>query len=238
MNLWKRLFGKPQVALAPEQQARLDAWRALPPPPPVPLEQSRILVVDLESTGLDVQRDRPLSIGAVAVEKSRIQFDQLFLRMLHQEPGSGANDAVLIHGISPTQTDQGMDPADALLDFLEFTARSPLVAYHAPFDRELTRNEARRRLGIALDLPWLDLAWLLPALFPEPRLIHAPLDAWLDHFHLHVPDRHRADVDALMTAELLLICLAQVRSRGLARFEDIHELARLHAARHATVAGI
>lgn len=228
MSLFNRLFGSPPP-LDPSQRARLDQWRSLPTPSTAaPVAQSRLVVVDLESTGLDPYADLPLSIGAVAVEGGRARLDQLFLRLLRQSD-TGKQDAVLIHGISPSMRERGSEPAEALLDFLIYSARAPLVAYHAPFDQTLLERETRRRLGLRFKCPWLDLAWLLPALFPEARLVRAPLDAWIAHFRLAVPERHRAEVDALMTAELLLIALKRAAGRGMENFRDLSALAKAEA---------
>ena len=61
-------------ALAPEIAARLAAWRTLAKADlALPIEQGRYVVVDVESTGLDMRRDRLIAIGAVAVVDGRIQ---------------------------------------------------------------------------------------------------------------------------------------------------------------------
>jgi DNA polymerase-3 subunit epsilon len=78
----------------------------------------------------------------------------------------------------------------------------------------------------------MDLAWLLPALFPEARLARVALDLWLAYFHLQVPDRHRADVDALMTAELMLIAMKRARHKGIDDFKSLADLAQGQAMLH------
>lgn len=224
MSLLARLFGR--VRLTRVQEERLAAWRArAAADPKADLGQARILVVDLETTGLDMSRDRVLSIGAVAVAGGRIDIGSLFHRVLRQ--GQVLNrENVLVHGISPGLQEGGMEPADALLDFLELAGQDPVVAYHAPFDRTMLGNELARRLKQKLPTEWVDLAWVLPALFPRTVRHRAPLDRWIEHFHLAVPDRHRADVDALMTAELLLVALKAARSVKLPHFAALAALAR------------
>ena len=228
---------RPAVKITALQHQQLIHWQGLPTPSlGAPLAQTRMVVLDLESTGLDVTRDRPLSIGAVAVHGDRLRLDDVFTRVLRQECAV-QRDNVVIHGISPTVKEEGDDPTDALLDFLLYAAKGPIVGYHAPFDRELLTREARRRLGMRLGGEWLDLAWLLPALFPQAGLVRQPLDAWIAWFGLEVPDRHRADVDAYMTAELLLIALKQAKARGIPHFRALADLARTEEMNRASSLG-
>ena len=47
----------PKPELTPEQEARLAAWRALPTTTTrVPMEQSRLVVVDVETSGLNISK--------------------------------------------------------------------------------------------------------------------------------------------------------------------------------------
>jgi len=230
MRAWLRqLLERPARPLSTAQQARLDAWRALPPADlKRPLRETRMVVVDVESTGLDVYRDELIAIGAQRVEEARIQVGVAFDIVLHRA-GHTDKENVLIHGISPTDMRKGAPPADALLDFLEFVGKAPLVAYHAAFDRGMLGRALKRHLGVRLPNPWLDLAWLAPALFPKAVGVQKALDAWLDFFGLHVYLRHRAVADALATAELLLILLHHARGAGKDSFGGIAELARMEA---------
>lgn len=72
MNWLTDLFAaRPQLSEA--QAARLAAWRALPAADAtLPLAQGRVVVVDVETSGLNIARDRLIAIGAVAVVNGRI----------------------------------------------------------------------------------------------------------------------------------------------------------------------
>ena len=119
-----------------------------------------------------------------------------------------------------------MPPATCLIDFLEFCGREPLVAFHAPFDRAFLARAVRRRLGVRLRNSFLDVAWLLPALFPDALGPRAGLDDWAQHFHIHIPRRHAADADALATGELTLVALAEARRRCVPNVRALAALAR------------
>ena len=208
MNLL-RLFSR--SGLSDEQKQRLDAWRSLPDAE----SDARIVVLDVETTGLDLGRDRLISIGAVAVVDGRISLSEGFSVVLKQGEAS-RRENILIHGISGEAQRTGMLPADALLDFLEYLGKSPLVAFHAAFDETMIRRAMKEYLGLTFRHRWLDLAYALPALWPDLKL--RTLDEWAAHFSIGNDERHNAASDALATAQLFLV--AQKR-QGYDRLRSI-----------------
>jgi DNA polymerase-3 subunit epsilon len=201
-----RLFGS-RPPLAPSQAQRLARWRALPHPDlRAPLETSRCVVVDVETSGLNPARDRLIAIGAVAVDGGHISLTDTFEVILQQStPSSHAN--ILVHGIGGTAQAAGMEPVQALLDFLDFVGAAPLVAFHVLFDETAIRRAMQQYLGGDFNRPWLDLAYLAPALHPElaPRL--KSLDDWAAQFDIGNFARHGALADAYATAQLLLVLM-------------------------------
>jgi DNA polymerase-3 subunit epsilon len=221
----------------PRLAERLAAWRRLPAARVrVPLEDARLVVVDVETTGLDPRRDRLIAIGAVAVVGLRLEVGRGLEVVVHD--AGPADRAVLVHGIAPVERQQGEPAAEALMRFLDFAGGSPLVAFHAPFDRAVLERGARRELGVRLRGPWLDLAWLAPGLYPSLGLERAGLDAWLAHFGLRPHVRHRALGDALITGELLLVLLHQARATGVRDLAGLRRLARAHERATQAAAGM
>ncbi len=213
MNLlgWLRQT-KPGLDVAQQQQlARL-------PKPAVlgdgTLRDQRWVVVDLETSGLNLHRDQVLSIGAVVIEDGAVDFSQLFERTL-QRTDTKLSPSVLIHGLGPSAIAAGSDPAEALLDFMAFVGDSPLLAFHAPFDQHMLGRALKDTLGYRLAHPFLDVADLAPMLCPDATLREAGLDDWVNHFKLYVGERHHASADALATAELMLILLSRARQQQI-----------------------
>lgn len=234
MSLLARLFG-PAVELPPAMAARLAAWRALAPDPErTPLGEAQFVVVDVESSGLDARRDRLLAIGACALTRARLDVGRTFERVVFQEQVSSKAN-ILVHGIAPTEQAAGFPAEQALLDFLEFAGAHVLLAYHAPFDRIMLDRATREHLGVRLGNPWIDLAWLAPALVPEARLPRASLDDWFGHFGITVRARHRAVDDVHATGELMLILLARARARGVETIGAL--LALAESQQRSAVAG-
>lgn len=218
------LFGLRRSApavLAETASERLERWRRLPP---AELDlghfQSRYVVVDLEASGLDPGRDRLISIGAVAVENGVIDPQGAFEVVLRQTTVSATSN-ILLHGIGASAQREGVEPQEALLAFLEYLGKSPLVAYHTIFDQVLVERALREFLGCAFRHPWLDLAWILPALFREHIDGNARLDDWLAVFGVDNVLRHNAVADSLATAQLLQIAIARAKSVGIETPADL-----------------
>ena len=96
MNPIGWLLGR-KVRLSPEQGRRLDAWRSLDEPDLGSSQQPRRYVaVDVESSGLDVHRDRLIAIGAVAIMDSRIVYADSFYSVLRQDKAS-SDDNIIVH---------------------------------------------------------------------------------------------------------------------------------------------
>jgi DNA polymerase-3 subunit epsilon len=219
---WLAHLFRPNIELTPETAERIRVWREQPAVSErMALTEARFIVVDVETSGLDMRKDRLLSIGACAVEGMRLRAGENYTTILQQEKAS-AHANILLHGISPQAQAAGKTPEESLLGFLEFAGRHPLVAFHAGFDQVMLDRALREVLGVRLINPWLDLAHLGPAVYPEARLILAGLDDWLGYFSLRARARHRAMDDAFVTAELFLILLARARQRSLTTVSALH----------------
>lgn len=223
MSLWQWLRRKPQVQEA--DLLRLGQLLEAEELGEQQLSSQRFVVVDLEATGLHTGKDKILSIGAVVVEAGGIAMGGQFSRTLKRKDVK-VNEAVLIHQIAPSELATGERPETALLDFLDFTGRSPLVAFHAMFDQRLLQRELRDFFGYNFRHPFFDLAEVAPMLCPEHGMRQPRMDDWINYFDLQVLQRHNACADAQATAELLLILLNKAEAQG------IHTLKELDAALH------
>jgi DNA polymerase III subunit epsilon len=225
MSFLGRLF-QPGAVLSPGQRRRLDAWWGLDEPD---LDSGHLLTrfvsVDVESTGLSVFNDHLIAIGAVAISDSRIAFDSSFYSVLRQDQAS-SDENILVHGIGGTSQTEGGDPADVLLDFLEFIGPAPLVGFHTAFDEAMIRKAIRRYLGDKFDRQWLDLGWLAPAILPEYAKSFRSLDDWTEAFGILNVRRHDALADALATGQLFLALQHRASERGLRSAHDLLEAAR------------
>ena len=108
----------------------------------------RWVLLDVETSGLDVRRDLLLAIAAVGLEvdwaRRRLALrpgDSLSVTLRPERVSDKAN--ILLHGIGVGRQREGMPPAEGLQAFVDWAAGAPLVAYHAAFDRALLTRDAR-----------------------------------------------------------------------------------------------
>lgn len=221
MNWLRRLFARGR-SLPPDQALALAAHRARRKITGAePLATLRWVVVDVETSGLNPNTDRLLSIGAVEIINGRIRLNSGFEVILRQ-PQASTSANILIHRIDGTTQLSGLEPARAMLDFLEYAGCSPLAGFHAGFDRAMIRRAGMEMLGYAPSNPWLDLAYLASALLADASdTVPQGLDGWLDRHDIKNCARHDAMADALATAQLLQIVLARAQARGIATLRDL-----------------
>jgi len=238
VRLLPRWFSSRAQAPAHLREA-LQRWQSLPGPDlRAPLCQTRFVVVDTETSGLDPSCARMLSIGACAVEHASLCLDQTFERTLRQHsPTADAN--ILVHGLGWERQANGDPAADALAAFLVYAGRPVFVGYHALFDATVVSRTLRTALGVALGADWLDLALLLPALVADHGRPGWELDRWLQAFGLTGFTRHSAVGDAYATAQLMLLVLARAPAHGIRDPRGLFSLQRTQLERAvAAEAGI
>lgn len=173
------------------------------------VDDGRWVVLDVEASGLDATHDRLLAIAALGVHidtrRARIALADSFEVVLRQPDDKGTEPDranIMLHGIGVGAQRAGVEPAVALRAFTRFVARSPLIAFHAVFDRTLIERCLRALRLPCLANPWLDLEPLAAVLHSDVRA--RALDDWMAHFGIRCAKRHQAAADTLATAELLL----------------------------------
>jgi DNA polymerase III subunit epsilon len=224
---WLRSFFNNRPKLTQEQQKCLAAWHKLPKVRlDTPIKEMRCVVVDVETTGLNLMNDRLISIGAVAIVNGRIAMGDSFYVVVQQQAASDKGN-ILLHGIGGEAQLEGMPPAESLLDFLEYLGKSPLIAFHVTFDETMIKRAIRDYLGFSFKHPWLDLAYLMPGLNPPLANKYRALDDWIGHYDIHIDVRHNAFADALATAQLFQIGQAQARQKKITDMAGLHNLEKV-----------
>jgi DNA polymerase III subunit epsilon len=182
----------------------------------------RFVVIDTETSGLDVTRDRLLAIGGVAVSDGAVDPSDSFYAVLRQ-PAPTLGEDILIHRIGTGEQSAGDDPAAVLRAFAAWCDGRWAAGFHSEFDRRMLER-ACREYGCAQPAVggWIDLAVMAPLVLAQragtlPRTKgHDPgLDTWLAAFGIDEVDRHNALGDAVATAALLLAVLKAAPQRGL-----------------------
>ena len=185
------------------------------------LSLARFVAVDLETTGPNMYSDRIISIGAVAVADRAVRHADAFEVVVRQESESTVEN-ILVHQIGGQEQRAGTELQAALLSFLEYLDGSACVAFRAEFDATVLRRELHDNLGLEIATRWLDLAAILPALFPDAR--SNSLDDWMAWFGLPPIGRHHAIADAYAAGQLLLHAIHEAQGIGVVTAADLLDL--------------
>lgn len=184
----------------------------------------RWVVVDVETSGMNVASDELISIGGVAMREDGRVLPGDSIEIVVRQGQASARENILVHGVGVAAQMNGVDPPTAIGMFMEFVSTAPIVAFHAPFDRGFLARVIKFYVNQPFDNPWLDLAELAPALYP--RLELKSLDEWLGRFGIPVQARHSAASDAFATALLASRLLPEARRQGAPSFGKMLKLAR------------
>lgn len=188
----------------------------------------RWVVVDVETTGLDLRHDHLLAIAAIALRidgnaTPQVVLADSFEAVLQHDSRATDRDNILLHGIGVGQQRAGAPPAEVLAAFEQWLADAPLIAFHAAFDQTMIERAMQAALGRSLANPWLDLEPVADALHPDVG--GRALDDWLAHFNIDCAVRHQAAADTLATAELLLRLWPAARAQRCTAFAELLRLA-------------
>jgi DNA polymerase-3 subunit epsilon len=212
------------------------AWRggrvslASQPGEDLPLESTRFVVVDLETTGLRPGPSRICEIGAVRVDGlvPAGTFETLV------DTGAPLPRLVAsLTGIADADLARAPGPAEAVRRFLAFAGDSVLVAHNARFDLAFLDREVERLTGRRVAAPVVDTVGLARRLLAG-RVSRASLASLSHFFDTSVRPCHRALPDAQATAEVLIAFLGLAQERGA---ETVADLCRLAAPRARRVYG-
>lgn len=144
------------------------------------------VAIDLETTGLDPERDVILEVAAVRFDGERV------LDVYHRLVRPEAEIPLAVErltGLSKADFD-GAEPLFAVLNVLrDFVGNDPIVGQSVEFDLRFLANH-----GLRFDQPALDTFELATILVPEAR--RYGLGHLIEHFGLDVSASHRALDDA------------------------------------------
>lgn len=206
MNWLTRLVGHRAETdrLAPTIQDALRRWAELPAADlSKPHFETRYVVLNTEASGLNLDKDRLLAIGAVAIEGAQLS------------PQAS-------HYVSLTQ-----DPAAGLAELLTFGEKGPIVVYNATFNRTLIERAFLKHLGITPDWLWIDLYWLLPGLYEDYLDRPCRLADWMRAFDIETFQRHHGLGEAWAVAQLMLAAQSRALLLGVSSPRSLSDLERM-----------
>jgi DNA polymerase-3 subunit epsilon len=177
--------------------------------------EARLVVVDIEATGLDRHVDRVISYGAVPIEGGRIISGGGIYGLVN--PGRDVPPAsILVHGLTERDLAEAPAAPEALRPLADLLQGAEVVA-HAEWVERQFLTKPLRSLGVRLPRKLLDTVqlfrlWEVEQGHRDPGL--CSLRAIASSLGLPTHRPHHALGDALTTAQVFLALATHLEAHG------------------------
>jgi len=226
MTFWNkfRSFFRPQSST--EEWADYQNHQKKLPDKKTPLEEVTFYVLDIESTGLDPEIDRILSICVIPVQYNEVRIDEMLSLKVNQKHYK--SESISIHEIMPDKDPEfGISEKETLATFLQIAGASVWVAHFSDLDQKLIQQAAKRHGLTSIHNPVLDTSVLLsravdhyrnPEQMPQGSF---QLSEVCKNLNIPIEDQHTAEGDALATAILFTKLIKILQKRGVKTLKQL-----------------
>ncbi|MFB2582651.1 exonuclease domain-containing protein [Herbiconiux sp. P15] len=205
---------------------------AEPAPRPRPAWADRLVVFDLETTGIDVETSRVVTANISRLDAAG---EPIQRHDWLADPGVEIPEqATAVHGITTARARaEGRSSAEVIAEIVTELRRAlddgyALVVYNAPYDLTLLHHESRRHgvLPLVAPSPVID-PLVIDKQLDRYRKGKRTLEASSGHYGVSLTDAHDAGADAIAAGRV-----AQALASAFPAELDL-PLAELHDAQHA-----
>ncbi|UGY05108.1 3'-5' exonuclease [Bradyrhizobium quebecense] len=174
------------------------------------------VVIDCETTGLNVRTDDVVTIAAIKIRGNRILTSEHFGAVVHPD-SEMKTEAIKIHRLRQSDVEAAPIVWKVLPSFLRFIGSRPLIGYYVDFDVAMLDKYILPLVGIELPNERIEVS----RLYYERKYADAPPNTSIDlSFSAILKDlcipslsQHDAFDDALMTA-MMFVQLRDLAQRG------------------------
>lgn len=182
-----------------------------------------IVSLDFETTGLDIEKDRLVSIGTVNI----IQLGVNLTSSSHQLISTNRNlpeSSVVIHQITDTQLTDAMNIEAALPILLNKLSGKVMLAHNAKVELGFINKMCQELYGSNFVIPVIDTQYLAKRSFERQNRAVKSNELRLFNlrasFNMPAYKAHNALMDAIATAELFLAMVTKISPKNNARLSD------------------
>ena len=177
------------------------------------LQQTPILSVDFETTGLDAVQDKLLSVGFVSMKNNKIELASCYHQVINTKQKL-KTDNVLIHQITDREKEQGLPLQTVVENLLAALAGKVMLAHFSRIEKQFLRQACLEIYGIAPIFPIIDTLVVAKRRLDKRDIGYDPSELRLSNLRkrYQLPEHyaHNALSDAIATAELFLAQVSEI----------------------------
>lgn len=177
-----------------------------------PLFALKAVALDCETTGLDVEKDRIVQLGGLAIDNGRLNTAAVFDQIVDPQMAI-PEKSIRVHGITNPMAREAPVLADIWSDFSRFYLGRVVIGHTIGFDLTMLEREAAR-CGLDWQRP-RSLCVRLLASLALPSLPGYSLEALSEWFEIEIRDRHSALGDARAAGEIFIRLVPLLEKKGL-----------------------
>lgn len=198
--------------------------------PATPVEEIPCVVLDTELTGMELKKDSIVSVGAIAMTGTRIDFANT-LYMLVKPETALTSKSVVVHEIMPSDLLEVPDIASALQKLSDFVGSSVIVGHFLSLDLGFINKYLKIFQNRVLRNPALDTCRLYDWLraqeqgfgrhFAQDGQENKDLFTLARRYNIEVSGAHNALSDAFITAQVYQRLVKYLQRHGVRTLRDL-----------------
>jgi len=226
--MFDKLFGyeaKRKRLLKKAPEGPIKDFLSVPfPDPKTPIDETPILAVDFETTGLNADKDQILSVGFITIEYNEILVGSSYHKVV-RTTGNLDEENVVIHQITDDVKSQGVELHVVIENLLQALAGKVMLVHFGQIEKNFLQAACKKLYGMAPEFPILDTLIIAKRRLDRYGGNFSPAALRLfnlrDHHKLPQYKAHNALSDALATAELFF---AEIEEKCLTKSPTLNTL--------------
>jgi len=182
-----------------------------------------IVSLDFETTGLDINKDSIVSIGAVNVVKMGIELSSCYHQLIKPQHAL-TNTSVVIHNLTDNELKKGISITNALPELLKRLSGKVLLVHNAHIELGFLNKLCREFYETDFVIPVIDTQYLAKRTFDRQNLSYRSNELRLFNlcrkYNMPRYKAHHSMLDAIATAELFLAMANNISEKSTVRLKD------------------
>lgn len=226
--MWERLLGlqrRRERLLAQTRPGALREFYATPfPDRKTNIRELSFVALDFETTGLDIKQDHLVSVGTVEIEQMGIRIGTAWHEIIKTRREL-PQDSTVIHQITDDMVLQGSEINDVVSKLLDKLKGRVLIAHHARIELGFLNKICRDMFNQEFVIPTIDTRLLAKRQLQREQVVLKENSLRLfelrNRYQLPAYKAHNALSDAMTTAELFLVLVAELYPNQKCRLKDL-----------------